>query len=546
MGEAIGDYLIRRLREERADHVFGIPGDYVLSFFKKLEASPLALVNTCDEQGAGFAADAYARMRGLGVVCITYAVGGLKVANAVAQAFAERSPVVVISGAPGVRERRRNSLVHHRVRNFETQQKVFAQLTVGTAVLDDVETAAAEIDRVLALARRHSRPVYIEIPRDMVTAELAPARTYALPADESDPDALQIAVAEAAERIQAAARPVILAGVELHRFGLQHVLAELAHATGIPVAATITGKSVFPESDPAYIGVYEGAMGRDSVRDYVEQSDCIVLLGAMLTDMNLGVYTAEIDHGSSVYAAKDRVSVGFRSYDGIRMEDFICRLAARPWTKRTPPVFEHPEHPGPITAGDRSITVAALFRQLNAFLRDDMVVIADPGDALFGATDLYIHHGTHFIAPAYYCSLGFAVPAAIGVAAARPHLRSLVLVGDGAFQMTGMELSTVVRYGMNPIVVVFDNDGYGTERPMLDGAFNDVHRWDYARIPEVLGAGVGMKVTTELEMAAALERARANTQSFTIIQVMLERTDRSPALSRLTARLHERIVAKST
>jgi len=546
MSETIGDYLIRRLREEGVEHVFGVPGDCVLGVFKKLEESPLRVLNTCDEQGAGFAADAYARLRGLGAVCITYAVGGLKVTNAVAQAFAERSPVVIISGAPGIGERLHSTLVHHKVRDFETQQKVFAELTVGVAVLDDAETAAAEIERVLMLARRHSRPVYIEIPRDRVTAELAPARTYIAPAEDSDPDVLRFAVAEAAERIRAAARPVILAGVELHRFRLQDVLADFVHATGIPVASTITGKSVFPEFDPTYIGVYEGAMCRDSVRDYVERSDCLILLGAMLTDIDLGIYTAQIDRASSVYAAKDRVGVGFRSYDGIRMEDFIRHLAAQPWTKRMPPPFEHPEHPGPFIPVDRPITVAALFHQLNAFLEDDMIVIADPGDTLFGAADLYIHDGAHFIAPAYYCSLGFAVPAAIGVAAAAPHLRSLVLVGDGAFQMTGMELSTAARFGMNPIVIVFDNDGYGTERPMLDGTFNDVHRWNFARIPDVLGAGLGIKVGTELEMAAALERARANAQSITIIQVMLERTDRSPALSRLTARLHERVLARGT
>jgi indolepyruvate decarboxylase len=544
MSETIGDYLIRRLAEEGIGHVFGLPGDYVLSLFKKFEDSPLRTINTSDEQGAGFAADAYARMRGLGVVCITYAVGGLKVTNAVAQAFAERSPVVVISGAPGVAERLRNGLLHHKVRNFDSQQNVFAELTVGTTVLDDAGTAAAEIDRMLALARRHSRPVYIEIPRDMVAAELVSGRRFSLPAEESDPDVLTFALAEAAERIRTATRPVILAGVELHRFRLQEALAKLVQETGIPVASTITGKSVFSESDPAYLGIYEGAMGRNSVREYVEQSDCIILLGAMRTDINLGINTARIDRAASVYAARDRIAVGFRNYDGIRMEDFIRGLAAQRWTKRAFPAFEHPEHPGPFTASDRPITVAALFHQLNAFLEDDMVVIADPGDALFGAADLYIHDRAHFLAPAYYCSLGFAVPAAIGVATASPHLRSLVLVGDGAFQMTGMELSTAARYGMSPIVVVFDNDGYGTERPMLDGAFNDVHRWNFARIPDVLGTGLGIKVTTETEMATALEQARANTRSYTIIQVMLDRNDRSPALSRLTATLAERVAKR--
>ena len=304
MGESIGTYLIRRLGEEGVGHVFGVPGDYVLTFFKQMEESPLTVINTTDEQGAGFAADAYARMKGFGAACITYSVGGLKIANAAAQAFAERSPVVIISGAPGTRERLRNTLVHHKVRTFDTQARIFAELTVGVAVLDDPETAANEIDRVLALARRHSRPVYIELPRDMALAEIAPQRRVALAEETSDPEVLAFAVKEAAEQIERAKHPVIIAGEELHRFGLQNALADLVHRSGVPVAATITGKSVFPESDPAYIGVYEGAMGRDNVRDYVEKSDCIVLLGAMMTDVNLGIYTARIDRRYSVYAAQ--------------------------------------------------------------------------------------------------------------------------------------------------------------------------------------------------------------------------------------------------
>jgi len=544
MAERIGDYLIRRLGEEGVDHVFGVPGDYVLTFFKQLEESPLKLVNTGDEQGAGFAADAYARIKGLGALCITYSVGGLKVVNAVAQAFAERSPVVVISGAPGIKERQRNTLVHHKVREFDTQQKIFAEITVGTAVLDDAETAEFEIERALYLARLHSRPVYIEIPRDMVTAELRPGRTYKPVEAASEPETLSAALAEATALIAQARHPVIIAGEELHRFGLQDTLAEFVHRSGIPVAATITGKSVFAESDPAYIGVYEGAMGRDNVREYVEASDCIILLGAMLTDMNLGVYTAHLDRSFSVYAAKDRVAVGFRSYDGARMEDFLHGLATHPWPHRTAAPFEHPEHPGPFAPTDNPMTVSAFFHQINAFLEDDMVVVSDTGDALFGAEDLYIHDGAHFIAGAYYCSLGFAVPGSIGVKAAAPHLRSIVLVGDGAFQMTGMELATIARYGQNPIVVVMDNDGYGTERPMLDGAFNDVSRWNFAKLPEVIGTGLGIKATTEREFAAALDQARANTGSFSIIQVMLDRNDHSPALLRLTARLRERVAQK--
>ncbi|MBF0208104.1 MAG: alpha-keto acid decarboxylase family protein, partial [Oligoflexia bacterium] len=140
----IGEYLITRLYESGISHVFGIPGDYILTFYKLLEQSKIKTINTCDEQGAGFAADAYARVRGVGAVCVTYGVGGLKIANTTAQAFAEESPVIVISGAPGLSERYGDSMLHHKVKNFETQSKVFEQLTVATTSLDNPETACLE------------------------------------------------------------------------------------------------------------------------------------------------------------------------------------------------------------------------------------------------------------------------------------------------------------------------------------------------------------------------------------------------------------------
>src|SRR5437867_1362039 len=196
-GLSIGEYLIQRLHDHGVRHVFGIPGDYVLGFYDQLTRSKLKVVTTCDEQGAGFAADAYARVRGLGAVCITYCVGGLKVANTTAEAFAEKSPVVVISGAPGVREREKNPLLHHKVREFDTQKKVFEQLTVASTVLSDAQTAFTEIDRVLHAALRYKRPVYIELPRDMVNvrgiAHHKPAELH----EESDANALREALHEA-------------------------------------------------------------------------------------------------------------------------------------------------------------------------------------------------------------------------------------------------------------------------------------------------------------------------------------------------------------
>lgn len=187
------------------------------------------------------------------------------------------------------------------------------------------------------------------------------------------------------------------------------------------------------------------------------------------------------------------------------------------------------------------MSVRYLFRRLNAFLDDDTVVIAEAGDAMFAAIDLTIHCASEFISPAYYASLGFAVPASLGVQLARPELRPLVLVGDGAFQMTGMELSSIARFGLNPIIVVLNNQGYGTGRPMLDGAFNDIHPWHYSRIPEVLGAGRGYDVWTEDQLEQALQDVGEDTEGFAILDVHLDRGDRSLALERLTTALSERV-----
>src|SRR5215470_16141192 len=206
---SIGDYLIGQLFANGVRHVFGIPGDYVLGFYDQLAKSKLRLINTCDEQSAGFAADAYARVRGLGAVCVTYCVGGLKVANPTAEAFAEKSPVVVISGAPGIKEREKNPLLHHKVREFDTQKKVFEQLTVASTVLSDPQTAFQEIDRVLHAALRYKRPVYIEIPRDQVFVQGIPHHRAPNLHQRSNPSTLRAALAEAADMINQARKPVI-------------------------------------------------------------------------------------------------------------------------------------------------------------------------------------------------------------------------------------------------------------------------------------------------------------------------------------------------
>ncbi len=536
---SIGQYLIDRLHALGVEHCFGIPGDYVLGLYSMLEASPIELVGMTREDAAGFAADAYARVRGLGCVCVTYCVGGLSCANSIAGAFAEKSPVVVLSGSPGISERERNPLLHHKVRGFDTQLKVFEQFTAASAVLDDPLTAFAEIDRVLGAALRYKRPVYLEVPRDRVLSKpIVPHRpTEGLP--PSDPDALREAIDEAAVMLMTAMRPTILADVEVHRFGLQDELAALSEETGLPIATTILGKSVISEANPRFVGVYEGAIGRDEVTEFVERSDCLLMLGCFLSDINLGIFTANLDPSRCINATSEDLQIRHHHYQNVRLDDFIRGLRARSLRLRGTPVPRRPE-PDPSTAGpypDAPMTSARLFQRLNRLVSDEMIVIADVGDSLFGATELTISRRTEFISPAYYTSMGFAIPAAVGAGVASPTLRPLVIVGDGAFQMTGMELSTIVRQGLNPIVIVLNNHGYTTERFLLEGPFNDILNWSYHKVPELLGAGLGLEVTNEAELEDALGRALENRDSFTLLNVHLDPLDRSPALDRLAGRL---------
>lgn len=542
-GLSIGQYLIRRLRDYGVRDVFGIPGDYVLTFYNLLANGPVRVVGCTREDCAGFAADAYARINGMGAVCVTYCVGGLSLCNSIAGAYAEKSPVVVISGSPGLGERINNPLLHHRVKDFRTQLDVFDKLCVATADLSDARIAFHEIDRVLDAAMRYKRPVYIELPRDMVNVKPETPYQYRVLEAHSDPDALTEAVKESVEWISSAKRPCILAGVEIHRFNLEDDVLALAEGSQIAIAADILGKSVISEVHPLYVGLYEGALGREEVTRFVEASDCLIMLGTFMTDINLGIFTANLDPRNCIYATSEQLRIRHHHFHNVLLEDYIRELAkARPKAaaRKLPPQpqqicekFElRPSAP---------ITITRLMARLNDSLDSQTVVIADVGDAMFSATELCVRERTEFLAPAYYTSMGFAVPAALGAHVARPDMRVVAVVGDGAFQMTGMELSTVVRYGFAPIVIVLDNKGYGTERFLHPGDFNDINPWKYHRLPEILGGGRGYEVRTEGEFDEALRAAWNDKGGLSLIQVHLGLEDRSTALDRLAQRLSKRV-----
>ena len=538
----IGKYLLDELYRRGIRDIFGIPGDYVLGFYEELEKHRIRRVGTTREDSAGFAADAYARVRGLGAVCVTYCVGGFNLVNPVAGAYAEKSPVVVISGAPGMKERESNPLLHHCVRDFSTQREIFEKITVASASLEDPLTAFHEIDRVLNAVEHYKRPGFIEIPRDMV--DMAQVHRSALNGNvfPEDADALKECMTEVTEMLNNSKRPVILAGVEVHRFGMQDALVEFVEKSKFPVASTLLGKSVISEHHPLYLGVYEGAMGRSQVQRIVENSDCVLMLGCFMTDINLGVFTANLDSKRAISATTEKISIRRHHYEGISFEGFmreLLNLKIRRRRKPNVPADDHVWCNG--VKDDSKISIRSLFGELNRFITEDMVVISDIGDCLFDAVDLKIHRRTEFLSPAYYASMGFGVPAALGAQTAAPQLRPVVLVGDGAFQMTGMELSTCVGHGLNPIVVVLNNHGYSTERQIMDGPFNDVNEWAFHRVPELLGSGWGFTVETVGDLRQALQASLANRDSFSILDVNLDAYDMSPALERLGERMGKNI-----
>jgi TPP-dependent 2-oxoacid decarboxylase len=537
----LGQFLFEYLYRRGVRHSFGIPGDFALPAFTWLEKSKIQTITMTHEPAAGFAADAYSRINGIGLVCVTYCVGGLNVLNAIAGAYAEKSPVVVVSGAPGRKDREKDPLLHHKVKTFETQRRIYDEVTVASTVLLDEQRAASEIVRCVEACLRHKRPVYIEVPHDIVDREIPITGIPPAAPEKSDPHTLDAALGETLSLIRAAKKPVILAGVELARYRTARLVVRMAEKMNIPIAADLLSKSAIPENHPLYIGVYGGAMSSDEhVRKYVESADLVLMLGTFITDMSMGFYTAKLERRRTVLATTERVSVQYHRYDSIQFRDFLEALAS---AKIKPKHFKHPNPhalPEPLKNGERSqaLTMVDVFRILSLHLDEHCCVIADIGDAIFGAVGIRSERQAQFIAPAYYMSMGFAVPASIGVAMAAKKLRPYVLVGDGAFQMTGVEISTAIRLGLNPIIIVLNNDGYGTMRKIREGRFNVISQWNYSKICELVGGGDSIIASTKGQFDGALMRAKKSDR-VQVIELKIPRNDVSQQLARIAAEVRK-------
>lgn len=534
----IARHLTQRLREFGVTEGFGIVGDYVLKFVGALDAEGFPVRITTDEQGAGFAADAYARVRGFGVVVCTYGVGGLKLANATAGAWSERVPLLVVSGAPGMAERENDPMLHHRVKDFDTQLRVFEDLTCAQAVLGNAHAAADEIDRVMACMVSEQRPGYLEVPRDMIAHAIEPPESplhiHLPPVDEA---ALRHALDDVVSHLRDARTAVIHAGAMVERRKLTESLFRLATTAGIPVATSSLARGVFPERHDLGLGVYLGALSPEHVVRRVEDADVLLSLGVLQTDLTLGAFTAHIDHERYILATDTDVTVGYSTYHDVPLWAFVPALAdALDGETISVDHSPLPTHE-PFVPSDDALTVSDVVHGIEVHLDERHSLLLDPGEALFSAVDMRVPTYAH--ASAYYATMGYAVPAALGVGKADPDHRPVVVVGDGAFVMTGLEAASCAFNGVPAIIIVLDNSGYGTQRPIMDGPFNDIPTIAVDRLPEAFGTGRGFDVQTRADLDDALRQA-VDSDELCILRVRLPKDGRSAALERLGEALRAR------
>ncbi len=527
-------FLFDQLYAQGVRHIFGIPGDFVLNLYEALEHDGrFRMITFSHEPAVGFAADGAARItNGLGVCCVTYGVGGLNMVNPVACAWAEESPLIVITGGPGRREKRTGVPVHHEVKSYDSQFKVYQEVTQFGAILDDPHTAAGNIRRAIDVALKFKRPVYLEVPRDMVNADIVVPEDLEQVELTVDEGAVQEAAQEIVDRLTAARHAVLIVGVGIHRFHLTDEVLRLAERLQVPVVSSFLGRGIFPTHHPQFAGTYLGVVSPQPLRAIVEESDCLLMLGELISDTSLGVPADRLNEANLIVCTARDVFIKHHRFQDAPLDLLVGRLLESPALPARPRAVPpggsdvSPEVFEPFGEDDE-IQVRHVINVANEFFarHPDMPLVADPGDAMFAAVDI---RADECISPAYYATMGFSVPAAMGVQIASGR-RPLVLVGDGAFQMTGSEISRAGQYGCNPIILVFNNGQWGMLQVYFpDAGYNQTAGWPFARLAELWG-GRGFTVRTPRELREALAAAEGENR-FTLIEILLASGDISPIL----------------
>ena len=538
----LGDFMVAYLQRAGVTHIFGLPGDLVLGLFLRFgRARGLEIVTFSHEPAVGFAADGYARStRKLGVVCVTYGAGGHNIVNPVAGAYAEQIPLLVVSGGPGEAEQKIAG-VHHQVKDVEAQCRIFSEVTCTARILRHPDTAAEEVHETLRAILSEHRPGYVEIHRDMVDVTIPVPKhivewggTFPRPA--SDRRKLAEAVGETTSRLRSARRPILIGGVELFRERAERDFLRLAEKLAAPVVTTILAKGVFPMDHPLHMGIHIGPFSAPEIQKRVRSSDLVLSLGNQLTDMNLGAARPQVRRKHSVWAVSQRVNVSFHTYTDVMLKDFVFRLGKERLPRHREKVryYDNLKRTPLVRGGATPLTINDMLVEVNEFLATSKGrgynVFAESGDMLFGGLEVRQQRGGLYFAQGYYASMGFAVPAAMAAEMGTGR-RSLVLCGDGGFQMTGPEISFAPVRGLKPVIVLINNSGWGIFRPVTPRKdLLEIPPWPYAELAQAWG-GVGIRADTRQDLRDAL-RAAHEVRDFVLIECCVARTDISPVSRR--------------
>lgn len=532
----IGKFLLHRLEQLGLGHIFGVPGDYIFDLLHLLPESNIKYIGACNELNAGYAADAYARFRGIGGVLVTYAVGGFSVVNAVAGAYAEKVPMIVISGGPELKSYDKQPQQHHILGDYSIPLEVFEKITIASACILDPESAATTIDDLLKACVLYKRPIYLEIPCDIVNYPCRqPDDVVFANYVASKPDDLMIAFNATIELLNNANQPIIIVGNEIQRFELQGLTEELLSNTGFAFSTFITDKTAMSEQHPQFIGPCgPGIKMESTVKEFIEYSDCILCFGSVMSNNHLQNFMPNLNIDKMMSAFDNKVHIKGKIYD-VSLHELIKSLNEHFKQSKNKPTsnvksLKCQKHA--IASVERlnyqpknKMTNAKFFERLSVILKDDDILIVDSGSSLFTARKLSMPSKSSFLAQSYYSSLGYSLAATLGAALATPKRRIIVVVGDGAFQFTCQELSTLIRYGLSPIIFVINNAGYTIERILYtDAAYNDIQPWSYHKIPLVFGGNAGCEVRTEEDLESALEWSQSNT-GVSLIEVHLDKLD---------------------
>ena len=485
----IGDFLLRRLEEAGVRHLFGVPGDYNLALLQQLQdAGELKWIGTCNELNASYAADGYARLNGLGALLVTNGVGPLSAINGIGGSCSEHVPVICISGSIPLRSIDRGLGMHHTMADgtWDHFLNAYAQVTAARSRLTP-RNAASEIDRLILTAWREKLPVYMELPSDITHLDIeVPAAPLVLAEPPSDPERLRSCIAAIAGRLSAARSPAILVDADADRFDVASELTELAEKLQAPVAAINAAKAVIDETLPHYLGIYAGKASEPGVRETIEGSDCLIAIGYRPIEVTTGDFTAALP-ADTIHARGYSVDVGANNYQAVTLREVLRGvIAAAPQVLNRAPRRAAAPVAGTRADGSAKLTQAAYWQALQGYLRPGDVLYVDNGTSfvIFG---LRLPPNCTLIGSINWGSIGYSVGALLGGLTAAPNRRHILFIGDGSFQVSAQELSTILRHDYKPVIFLINNGGYTIERGYLGKAepYNDVANWAYADLPRV-------------------------------------------------------------